>query len=234
MFHTKETKVTEAEWLAATDPAPMLNFLREEPANQRRLRMFGCACCRRAWHLLSDESSQKAVEATEAWAEGIVSKNELWAACDAAEFAEASAPTEQHLSVATAATCISADSWNPSTDTASDEAAGYAADALTTGEAGFSAERSVQCVLRRCMWGNPCRRVAVIPTWRTRTVIDLAASAYAQRSPTSGELDSARLSLLADALEDAGCTDAELLGHLRGPGTHVLGCWAVDLVLGKS
>jgi hypothetical protein len=44
----------------------------------------------------------------------------------------------------------------------------------------------------------------------------------------------ARGALLADALEDAGCTDAELLGHLRSPGPHVRGCWAVDLVLGKS
>jgi hypothetical protein len=43
-----------------------------------------------------------------------------------------------------------------------------------------------------------------------------------------------RLPLLADALEDAGCTDDELLGHLRAPGPHVRGCWAVDLVLGKS
>jgi hypothetical protein len=38
----------------------------------------------------------------------------------------------------------------------------------------------------------------------------------------------------ADALEDAGCTDSDLLGHLRSPGPHVRGCWTVDLVLGKS
>jgi hypothetical protein len=42
------------------------------------------------------------------------------------------------------------------------------------------------------------------------------------------------LPILADALEDAGCTDADLLGHLRSPGPHVRGCWAVDLVLGKE
>jgi hypothetical protein len=40
--------------------------------------------------------------------------------------------------------------------------------------------------------------------------------------------------LLADALEDAGCTDAELLVHLRSPGPHVRGCWGLDLVLGKA
>jgi hypothetical protein len=47
-------------------------------------------------------------------------------------------------------------------------------------------------------------------------------------------MDPARLAVLADALEDAGCTDAELPGRLRGPGPHVRGCWAVDFVLGKS
>jgi hypothetical protein len=54
----------------------------------------------------------------------------------------------------------------------------------------------------------------------------LAASIYEQRA-----FD--RLPVLADALEEAGCTDADILGHLRGPGPHVRGCWAVDLILGK-
>ncbi len=42
------------------------------------------------------------------------------------------------------------------------------------------------------------------------------------------------LPVLADAFEAAGCTDAELLGHLRGPGAHVRGCWALDLILSKE
>jgi hypothetical protein len=43
-----------------------------------------------------------------------------------------------------------------------------------------------------------------------------------------------RLPILADALEEAGCTDAEVLAHCRGPGPHVRGCWVVDLILGKE
>jgi hypothetical protein len=43
----------------------------------------------------------------------------------------------------------------------------------------------------------------------------------------------ADLPVLADALTEAGCADADLLGHLRSPGPHVRGCWAVDLLLGK-
>jgi hypothetical protein len=49
-----------------------------------------------------------------------------------------------------------------------------------------------------------------------------------------GALDPARLAVLVDALEDAGCTDAELLGHLRGPGAACAGCWTLDLILGKE
>jgi hypothetical protein len=44
--------------------------------------------------------------------------------------------------------------------------------------------------------------------------------------------DFSNIALLADALLDAGCADEELLAHLRGEGPHILGCWALDLVLG--
>jgi hypothetical protein len=65
-------------------------------------------------------------------------------------------------------------------------------------------------------------------------VSHLTRGVYEERRLPEGTLDPARLPLLADALEDAACTDADLLGHLRGPRPHVRGCWAVDVVLGKS
>jgi hypothetical protein len=74
----------------------------------------------------------------------------------------------------------------------------------------------------------------VVIAWEAGTVRLLARAAYEDRRLPEGTLDPARLAVLADALEDAGCTDAELLAHLRGPGPHVRGCWAVDLVLGSS
>jgi hypothetical protein len=76
--------------------------------------------------------------------------------------------------------------------------------------------------------------VAVDHAWRTPTVRAPAQAAYEERHLPSGHLDAAHLAILADALEDAGCTNADLLGHLRGPGPHVRGCWPVDLILGKS
>ncbi len=74
---------------------------------------------------------------------------------------------------------------------------------------------------------TPFSLVTVIRSMRTDSVSEIARTIY-----DSG--DFSRLPLLADALEDAGCTDAELLGHLRGLGVHVRGCWAVDLLTGKE
>jgi hypothetical protein len=70
-------------------------------------------------------------------------------------------------------------------------------------------------------------------SWNGGTVKHLAEAAYGERHLPSGHLDRGRLAVLADALTDAGCQDAELLEHLRGPGPHVRGCWAVDLLLAK-
>ena len=51
---------------------------------------------------------------------------------------------------------------------------------------------------------------------------------------TTGHLDPVRLAILADALEEAGCNSIDILAHLRSPGPHVRGCWALDLILGKE
>ena len=80
--------------------------------------------------------------------------------------------------------------------------------------------------LLRDIFGDPFRPVAFDPAWRTDAAVGVAAQMYARR-------DFGAMPILADALEDAGCDDAEVLGHCRAPGVHVRGCWVVDLVLGK-
>jgi hypothetical protein len=70
--------------------------------------------------------------------------------------------------------------------------------------------------------------------WNGGTVARLAEVAYEERSLPEGTLDPARLAVLADALEDAGCIDDAILGHLRGPGAHVRGCYVLDALLGKG
>jgi hypothetical protein len=70
--------------------------------------------------------------------------------------------------------------------------------------------------------------------WNDGAVTKLAAATYEERIMPSGRLDPTLLAILADALEDAGCTDAAILAHFREPGEHVRACWVVDLLLGKA
>src|SRR5262249_34968581 len=95
-------------------------------------------------------------------------------------------------------------------------------------------EQTAQILLLRDLLGNPFRPPDIDPVWRSRSVLSLAGSAYEEHSLPSGELDPVRLAVLADALEEAGCTDGDILTHLRSPGPHVRGCWAVDLCLSRS
>jgi hypothetical protein len=83
------------------------------------------------------------------------------------------------------------------------------------------------CRLLRDIFGPlPFRPVTPDPAWLTPTVVALAQSLYADSSFTD-------LPILADALEEAGCTGNDILSHCRQPGEHVRGCWVVDLLLGK-
>ena len=91
-----------------------------------------------------------------------------------------------------------------------------------------------QVALLREVFGNPFRPVNVPDTWRTADVRTVALATHQSPDPATGQLDPARLAVLADALEEAGCGDATLLAHLRSPGPHVPGCWVVDAILGKG
>jgi hypothetical protein len=92
----------------------------------------------------------------------------------------------------------------------------------------FEAEEfRYQAAILRDIMGGVFRPVAIDPRWLTSTVTSLAAGIYAERA-----FD--RMPILADALEDAGCDNSDVLTHCRGDGPHVRGCWVVDLLLGKE
>jgi hypothetical protein len=91
--------------------------------------------------------------------------------------------------------------------------------------------------LLRCIVGNPFAPTpAIAPsllTWSDGLVRKLAWAAFDDRQLPAGTLDNGRLCVLADALEDAGCTEEAVLPHMRSDGPHVRGCWVLDLLLGK-
>lgn len=88
-------------------------------------------------------------------------------------------------------------------------------------------ERCVQVALLRDIFSNPFHPIAFSPEWRTSTAVAIAQQMYESR-------DFSAMPILADAIQDAGCDNADILDHCCGAGPHVRGCWVVDLVLGKS
>jgi hypothetical protein len=105
--------------------------------------------------------------------------------------------------------------------------AAEAAGAANNAQAAVKVEQQAQAELLRCIVGNPFRPIRPDPAWQTPNAMTLAQAIYEDRA-----FD--RLPLLANALEEAGCDDPDILNHLRGPGPHVRGCWSLDLILGKE
>jgi hypothetical protein len=208
----------------------MVNAIRNR-VSDRKLRLFAVACVRsilpQAREVHQGDVAGVA-EIAEGFAEGTASAREL----DAAR--RDTIPWDHEILAATEA-------CNPEARFAAVRTVRAAADAVLgcwlsahpkyrrrspQAAAARRIELERQTALARCVFGNPFRPVAVAPEWRTATVLALAEGAYARRAFDW-------LPILADALEEAGCSAPELLAHCRGPGPHALGCWVVDLVLAK-
>jgi hypothetical protein len=250
--------VTEAEWLACTDLDVLLARLRRWQPSPRKLRLFAVACCRRIWPLLDDAAgrSQEAVLVSERFADGRASRGELLRAADRATFftadpAEVGKPADHPFlpseesywwtdspNAATAARCTAFTERDPfDVAAAVSNVAAYAslgaaaAAARRPAEIGplSDAERAAQCDLLRDVFGNPFRPVFMEPAW-------LAADGGVVTAVARGLYEGdalGQLPILADVLEEVGCTDAMILGHARRAGPHVRGCWLVDRVLDK-
>jgi hypothetical protein len=222
--------MTEAEWRACADPQPMLVSLRGQ-ASERKLRLFACACCRRIGHPLVGKRGRQAVEVAERFADGLAGKDEVSAASAGlaylAHLDRATGEIARGFFAHTAVSYLFA--------AAEGGAVGYAA-AVSSWACGadrsYAVAHAAQAPLLRDIFGPaPFRPLPLLNpgwlAWEGGTVPKLAASIYAERA-----FD--RLPILADALEEAGCDDAELLAHLRGPGPHARGCWPLDMLLGKQ
>ena len=231
--------MTENKWLKCRDLDEMLRYLSSK-ASDRKLRLFACACCRRIWSRITAQRSRRAVEISEQYADKEADSAELESAFseagqDAFSFfsPEPSSRWDAHEAAWLAA--------HPVTRGLADGTAAAVAMEEARGESEFwealARKKSQLCIILRDLFGNPFHTPmvpALILSWNDGIVPRLAEAAYDDRILPAGTLDNTRLLILADALEEAGCTDEQILTHLRGGGEHYRGCWVIDLLLSKQ
>lgn len=235
--------MTEQQWLKSVEPSEMLDFL-DGQATDRKLRLFQVACCRRIWDLLPKKIFRDAVLIAEKYADGEVSNKERQEARTriagyrpngdqakkvrdlAARSAGYAAYYAIEKRVAKNLRLIRASGVSAVLAHAARKAAKpHERDPWTKVH---NAEERITAHLIRCIFGNPFRPATIDPTWKTDTVLSLAKHMYESREFSA-------MPILADALQDAGCDNEDILKHCRdGKQKHVRGCWVVDLILGKE
>ena len=204
------------KWKTCSDPGPMLDHLRGA-ASSRKLRLFACACCRPI--LTAGAPYHAALDAAEEVAEG---KPKRWLRNSLNQWSTLAMEAGDPLGYAI---CFALDS---------DAKLAILDREFTDWSAGLRegvsdrAERKRFAEHLRCLFGNPFRPATFDPTRRTSDALALARGIYEKKA-----FD--RMPILADALQDAGCDNPDILDHCRDANQpHVRGCWVVDLVLDKS
>jgi hypothetical protein len=209
--------MTEAEWLACDEPGTMLEVLRGK-ASDRKLQLYCVASVCVAWsksvyqaNWVEDPGTEYVARLVDAlagivrFADGLASFDEMRGKWLAQHLANPTARVHPEHPFDWAVEFIQED-----TDTVK-----------------HFPTRSEMAFLLREIFGNPFRPVTFSPAWRTDTAVSLARTMYDAREFSA-------MPILADALQDAGCDNDDILNHCRGDGPHVRGCWVVDLVLGKE
>jgi hypothetical protein len=227
---------TEQAWLSSTTPNSLLLTLKGKRLPRQR-RLFAVACCRRWLHEMLDPESRNAVEVAERYVDGLANREELETAyrlaqeiaarriepCHTAtESDESRLRSEWRLAYIAQIACAPSGM--------DDVVSELLKRAARLGSEHQERERIVLSTLIRDIFGNPFRPRPPVDSswlsWNDGLIPKLAQAIYDDRI-----FD--RLPILADALEEASCADADILNHCRQPGEHVRGCWVVDLLLGK-
>ncbi len=207
--------MTETKWLASTDSREMLDWLAK--ANPRKLRQFACERWMRTFranpavanHIAVVEVYQRYLDGEATPEEWFLAYFEAGGSAIGSGIRDLVVPTP--IESARRMTGLSRDL------------------SMTRGVTGHaSVDRPSEAALIRDIFGNPFRPVEFSPAWRTDTAMSLA------RVMRDGR-DFSVMPILADALQDAGCDNPDILDHCRDTSVpHVRGCWVVDLVLNKS
>jgi len=234
--------MSEKRWLDGLEPEPMLDFL-DGRITDRKLRLLVCAACRFVWNKLVDARSKSAVVVAELFADDDASNDELEhafkEACNA--FGDLGMAGGDISSAAAAVhnACWYGDDFlvtaKRSLACAAHVAVYQAARDVDSGRMSHAPnwetlvqkrEKGKMARLVREIFGNPFKSVSV-ETFLTPAVIGLARTIYEERAFQ-------RLPEIAALLEANGFNGKMFIEHCRDPRPHYRGCWAVDLVLGKS
>jgi hypothetical protein len=224
-YQVELVHLTEAYWLACNDVGRLQTHICAcSPPSERKLRLFACACARLLSNWLPLDVHRQAIETAENFADGKTGAAVLLAAHRQVAGALAALRQKRPGSRTRGATSL----WAVETASGPRERLWEAWGAVQVSNLPKNA--GCPAALLRDVLGNPFRPITVDVAWvnfANDTVRHLAKAIYHERAYRD-------LPILADALEDAGCDNAELLNHCRHPGAHVRGCWALDCLLGKS
>ncbi len=230
--------MTEAQWLAETQPIHLIYY--KACRSERKRRLLVCACLRRVLPLVPGNSFHALIDLAERYADGLATADDLKVARKNGRQARAQAGDVSESADAAAQSVLAALEKAPMSFLMALEAACHA-QAARDRRRWNTADRKetlAQCALVHDIFGNPFRPSPplspAILSWNDGTVRRIGEGVYKGRLLPEGALDTARLAILADALLDASCNNEELLAHLRSEGPHVRGCWAVDLILGRA
>ncbi len=212
------SSMTEQEWQRFSNPLRGLHFIFKK-GSDRKIRLFSVACGRRTLDLEHHSRGEEIIAAAEDFADGKQNCKELLSS------QQAWAILGQDMTIAPLFMGALTARWNPY-HAARKETFQITHSREMVDQAGIKEFEFLSNILRD-IFGNPFRPVTVDPSWLTPTVTALTQTIYYERNFEA-------MPILGDALEEAGCSNNDMLEHCRGNGPHVRGCWVVDLFLGKE
>jgi hypothetical protein len=203
----------------------------------RKQRLLACACVRRVWALLAAPELRAVISDAEAFADGWRTIAELKASYTAARLVSEALPRHSPMSLAAWAatrTATHAQYCNrPFDHRETLHLSQIVTEALIPGEGPNDPQvrdvRQVEADIHQSFLVDiePPPETGFSPEWRNALVVSLAQHIYES-------WDFAAMPILADALQDTGCDNEAILDHCQGAGSHVRGCWALDLLLAKE
>jgi hypothetical protein len=234
--------VNRSEWDSCRDPTLMIRWVRDR-ATPRKHRLFRCASVRRLSHVLEEYGLQwrVAVDSAEQAADGTPEGSSTHSASDWWAYGGEEGPA---LARGFLKCLEGSPTWSAVQDMIAATARLMEARAQRWSRAGrsgrFPTRRPADEAWAAGAWRTQADLIRDLfghlfhddPTWadrleRRHEVEPIARAIYDGHS-------FADVPILGDALEDAGCTDEEVLAHCRQGGEHARGCWVLDAILGRQ